>query len=185
MKNPKLANRYAKALFDFAKEKEQLETVQNDLLAIRSALKENTELQIILNSPIVPPTKKHTIFTNVFQNLIGETTFIFLDVIIKKKREPALDSICEEFIKLYNDFHHIKTVTLTTAQEMSEPLIEEIRKMLAEQTRHEIVIKQIIKPEIIGGILVKMDDFYFDASVISKINKLRQAFAHNIYQVNF
>lgn len=185
MKNPKLANRYAKALFDFAKEKEEIESVNQDLVSIRKALKENSELRVILNSPVIAPSKKHTIFSNVFENAISKTTFIFLDVIIRKKREPALDSICEEYVNLYNEFHNIKVVTLTTAQALSEELVEEIRKMIAEQTQHSIIIKQVVQPEIIGGIMVKMDDFYFDASVISKINKLKQEFAHNIYQVNF
>ncbi|MCQ2284740.1 MAG: ATP synthase F1 subunit delta [Bacteroidales bacterium] len=185
MKNPKLANRYAKALFDFATEKGQIEEVYQDLMSIRTVLKESSELQMVLNSPVIAPKNKHAIFAKVFQNVISETTFIFLDVIIRKKREPALDSICEEYLKFYNEFHHIKTATLTTAQPLSTELTEEIKKMLEEQTHYTIEIKQVVQPKIIGGIMINMDDFSFDASIISKINKLKQEFAHNIYKINF
>ena len=185
MKNPKLSNRYAKALFDFAKEKDQIESVSQDLALIRSSLKENNEMTAVLNSPVIAPAKKHTIFANVFQPLISETTFLFLDVIIRKKREPALASICEDFEKYYNDYHHIKKVKLTSAQPLSRELVENIRQLLAEKTNQTIRIEEVVQPGIIGGFRLKMDDLYLDASIIAKLNRLRNEFAHNVYQVNF
>jgi len=185
MKNPKLSNRYAKALFDFAQEKGQIEEVYQDLALIKATLKGNSEMQAVLNSPVIPPAKKHTVFANVFQPLVSETTFLFLDVIIRKKREPALMTICDEFVKYYNDFHHIKTVKLTSAQPLSAELVENIRSLLAEKTQQTIQIEQVVQPDIIGGFRLKMDDYYLDASIIAKLNRLRNEFAHNVYQVNF
>jgi len=185
MKNLKLSNRYAKALFDFANEQGCMEQVYQDLKMVQETLRGNSELRLVLNSPVIAPLKKHAIFASIFQQNIQETTFTFLDVIIKKKREPMLDGICAEFVNCYNEMHKIKVATLTTAQEMSPELIEKIRQILMDKTQCSIEIKQVVKPNILGGIRIKMDDFYFDASVISKINKLKQEFAHNIYQVNF
>lgn len=185
MKNPRLSNRYAKALFDFAQEKGLIEEVNRDLALIKETLKGNGEMQAVLNSPVIPPAKKHTLFASVFQSMISETTFLFLDVIIRKKREPALATICDEFVKFYNDFHHIKTVKLTSAMPLSADLVENIRAMLAEQTKQTILIEQVVQPDIIGGFRLKMDDNYLDASIIAKLNRLRNEFAHNVYQVNF
>lgn len=185
MKNPKLANRYAKALFEFAGENNQIEIVNQDLTIVSEALRDNYELLTVLNSPVIVPLKKHTLFQEIFKDKISKTTFIFLDVIIRKKREPILASICEEYSKYYNEYHHIKIVTLTTAQPLSSELTENIRTMISEQTHYTIEIRQIIKPELIGGIMIKMDDYIFDASILAKINKLKNEFAHNIYQVNY
>ncbi len=185
MKNPRLSNRYAKALFDFAIEKEQLEQVHKDLCLIRTSLEESDELRTVLNSPVIAPAKKHTLFTHVFKEMVSETTFLFLDVILRKKREPALGMICEEFQKFYNEHHHIKTVTLTSAQPLSDELVESIRRLLADKTQQTIQIEQVVQPEIIGGFRIKMDDNYLDASIIAKLNHLRHEFSHNIYQVHF
>ena len=108
-----------------------------------------------------------------------------MDVIIKKKREPAIATICEEYIKLYNQAHNIKVAKLTTAQPLSEVLVDKIKGILEEKTQSTIEIQQVVDPSIIGGILIKFDDYFIDASILSKINKLRQEFAHNIYQVNY
>ena len=185
MKNPKVASRYAKALYDYASENHEIEAVRDELLQIIQVLKENQELQIVLNSPVIVPSKKHTIFTQVFSDILSKTSFNFLDVIIKKKREPAIATICEEYIKLYNQAHNIKVVKLTTAQPLSEVLVDKIKGILEEKTQSTIEIQQVVDPNIIGGILIKFDDYFIDASILSKINKLRQEFAHNIYQVNY
>ena len=51
MKNPKLSSRYAKALYDFAAEKNQIEEVNSDLKLFAQTLKENRELQMLLRNP--------------------------------------------------------------------------------------------------------------------------------------
>ena len=185
MKNPKIANRYAKALFDFATEKDQVEIVHQDLLRVQNILKENRELLVVLDSPVIVPTKKRAIFKNVFQSSLSEITFSFLDVVINKKREPMVAGICDEYTKLYNEQHHIKTVTLTSAMPLGEGIVEKIRALLAEKTQYTIDIQQVVNPSIIGGIMVKMDDYFYDDSISTKLNRLRQEFSHNIYQVNF
>ncbi len=185
MKNPKLTNRYAKALFDFAAEKGEIEAVSKDLSLIRKSLKDSAELHVFLNSPVIAPGTKHVIFSNIFRDRISSTTFIFLDIIIKKKREPALADICDEFTGFYNEHHHIKEATLVSAIPLNKSLVEQIRGILASKTGYDIKIQEVIRPGIIGGFRIKMGDNYLDASVISKINRLRQDFSHNMYQVNF
>ena len=180
MKNPKIASRYAKALFDFATEKDQVEAVHKDLLLVHKTLKDNRELLVVLDSPVIVPSKKRAIFKNVFQSSLNEVTFSFLDVVINKKREPMVADICSE-----NELHHIKTVTLTSATPLSSEIVEKIRTMLAEKTQYTIDIHQVVNPSIIGGIMVKMDDYFYDDSISSKLNRLRQEFSHNIYQINF
>jgi len=185
MKNPKLANRYAKALFDFAGETNKIEVVKQDLEQILSVLTQERELRVVLNSPVIAPAKKRTIFAAVFSENIDTTTFSFIDVMLHKKREPALPEICRGFVQLYNEHHHIKVATLVSAQPMSEELVKRIQALLEEQTHYTIQVKCKVDASIIGGIMVEMDDFRFDATVVSRINKLRQEFSHNVYQVNF
>lgn len=185
MKNPKIANRYAKALFDFASERGQVDTVHKDLQTVRDTLCKNRELQVVLDSPVIVPSKKRAIFANIFKESLHEVSFSFLEVIILKKREPMVAAICDEYTKLYNEHHHIKAVTLTSAMPLSDEIVNRISALLAEKTQYTIQIKQVVNPNIIGGIMVQMDDYFYDASVSTKLNKLRQEFAHNIYQVNF
>jgi len=185
MKNPKLSSRYAKALFDFAGEKNQVEEVCGDLRLFSDTLKENRELQMLLRNPVVEPHQKHQIFESIFNGALRDTTYQFLDVLLRKKREPSLDTICEEFFKLYNTAHNIRPVTITTAQPLSDNLKSKIVAMLTEQTHATVALQEVVDPEILGGFVIQMDDYYLDSSVLSKINKLRQEFSQNKFQVQF
>lgn len=185
MKNPKLSSRYAKALYDFAAEKNQIEEVNSDLKLFAQTLKENRELQMLLRNPVVEPRQKHQIFEGIFNGSLHDTTYQFLDLLLRKRREPALDTICEQFAKLYNTAHNIKVVKITTAQPLGEELESKILTMFAEQIHATIELQQVIDPEIIGGFVVQMDDQYFDSSILSRFNKLRQEFSQNQFQVQF
>lgn len=185
MKNPKLSSRYAKALFDFAGEKNQVEEVHGDLQLFANTLKENRELQVLLRNPVVQPHQKHQVFERIFNGTLHDITYQFLDVLLRKKREPSLDTICNEFFKLYNAAHNIRPATITTAKPLGETLRNKIVALLTEQTGATVVLTEAVNPDIIGGFVIKMDDYYLDSSILSKINRLRQEFSQNSFQVQF
>lgn len=185
MKNVKLAGRYAKALYDFAIERGQLEEVYQDILRIMGLLKLNQELNVAMECPVIPHSKKVKIFTEIFKNKVSEVTFGFLRLLIDKKREPALMPICGEFINLYYAYHHIKVVQFITAQQPSDRIIAKLQKLVQERTGFNIEVQVVITPGIIGGFIVKIEDFVFDASIVRHINQLKREFSHNIYQAGF
>lgn len=185
MKSTKLAGRYAKALFDYAQQQDKIEQVNSDLILVKNVIKENRELKFIIESPIIFPDKKNNIFSNIFDGKICDLTFGFLSLIIIKKREPALTAICDEFLALYNDYHNIKIVQVITASPLSPTLIEEIKRRMEKKISATVLIQEKIDPNIIGGVVIKYDDFLFDASITSKINQLRSEFSQNVYQAAF
>jgi F-type H+-transporting ATPase subunit delta len=185
MKNPKLATRYAQALFDFAKEQSQIEEVFKDVQLIINVLKETKDLRELIDSPHVSLTKKSDLFNSIFSGKITETSFTFLLLIIKKRRIPEIFTILEQFIRIYHQHHNIKVAKLTFAKEISSPLIDQIKKLLEEEFKCNIIMDLSIDPKIIGGIVIKVDDVLIDASIASKIRRLRTEFSQNIYKVSF
>lgn len=185
MKNVKLANRYAKALYDFSLEKDVLEAVYQDALFVLSILKMNKELNLVVESPIIPNNKKSKVFVALFEEYVNEITFRFLKLVLEKKREPALALILEEFVKFYYRHHNIKIVDFVTAQPICETVVEKIRLMIQAKTGAVIEIKSIYDPQVIGGFIIKMDDFLFDNTILNDINTLKREFSHNIYRADF
>lgn len=185
MKSSKLASRYAKALFEFAKQNGQIEKVNEDLSLVKSVLKDNHDLKAVIESPVIFPDKKNDIFAAVFNGKLCDITFGFLSLTIKKKREPAIIAICDEYVKLYNIHHNIKIAFVTTGQPLSSELAEALKQLLEQETKATIQLQQVVDDKIIGGLLVRIEDFLFDASIQSRINKLRAEFSYNVYQAAF
>jgi F-type H+-transporting ATPase subunit delta len=185
MRNPKLAGRYANALFTFSIEQKQLEKVYQDVILIKTVFKENRELKAVIESPVIFPDKKNHIFAEVFQNQLSDITFGFLRLMIAKKREPALMDICDEFVSLYYRHNNIKIAEVTTAQPLTKTMSTQLQQLLESQTGSTILLKSLINPEVIGGLLVQIDNFVVDASIQAKINRLKAQFSQNIYQAGF
>lgn len=185
MKNTKLAGRYAKALHDFALEQNVEEVVYQDILLLEKTFGENRELKVVIESPVIVAKKKENIFKEIFQQNISKLTLDFLILIIEKRREPQLTTIFEQFIVCYYQHHNIRKAKLTTAVELDTALLNEIKSLLEEQTHSTILLEQEVNPRIIGGLVVKVDDFLFDASLLGKINKLKAEFSQNLYQTNY
>ena len=185
MKNVKLASRYAKALFDFSIGEKQLENVFQDLQALKQVVTENHEFSSILRSPIIHANKKNGVFKTVFENRVSNITLGFFGILVKKKREPNILTIIEEFFKLYKNHHHIKTAHITTAVDMSVEIKQQITDLLTRQTGAQIELVEHINPKIIGGLKIQIDDEIFDSTIKGKIDQLKAIFSKNNYQVTF
>jgi len=185
MKNPKLASRYAQALYDFALESNHVENVYRDILQIQEIVTSHRELKTVLESPIITQDKKQTIIREVFQNHFNEITFRFFMLIAKKRRIPQLLMICEQFVKIYYKNHNIKEAYITSAQPLSEKMAHYLKIFLEKDSPYTFVFHFFVDPAIIGGLVVKIDDFYFDAGIRAKINKLKAEFSQNVYAVGF
>jgi F-type H+-transporting ATPase subunit delta len=185
MKNPKLAIRFATALYDFAAETTHVEAVYQDVLLVQQVVAENHELKAVMESPIIPEDKKQKIFREIFMKNISETTLRFFTLILKKRREPQLLMICSQFVKVYYVNHNIKEVYITTAQPLSEEMQSYLQHYIETDSPYTFILHFAVDQNIIGGIIVKVDDLYFDASIQTKINKLKAEFSQNAYAVGF
>ncbi|HYE53324.1 MAG TPA: F0F1 ATP synthase subunit delta, partial [Chitinophagaceae bacterium] len=72
MLNPRLAGRYAKSLLDLAIEKNELETVYQDMLFLQQAAKNSREFVSLMKSPVIDAGKKERIFEAVTKGRISE-----------------------------------------------------------------------------------------------------------------
>ena len=185
MKEGIIAIRYAKALFDFSIEKNILEKAFHDMSLVFNVSKENKSFRQLLANPIIKTNKKQNIIKEIFQKHIHEITIRFLLIITNKRRDIYIESIAEQFIKLYKEHKNIKTVHLQTAIEIDEKIRKSIIKILEEETKSEIELIEDVKKELIGGFILNVDDSQFDASIRNKISKLSQDFNVNIYEKGF
>jgi len=185
MKNPKLASRYAHALYDFSLETGSLENVYHDIRQIQKIVTAHKELKNILESPIIPKDKKQNIIKEIFQKEINEVTFRFFTLIIKKNRIPQLLMICRQFIKLYYKKHNIKEAFITSAQPLPEEKIHYLKNYLEKDAPYTVILHLSVDPKIIGGLIIRIDDQYYDASIQTKINKLKTEFSQNAYAAGF
>jgi len=178
----KVASRYAKSLLDLAKEQDKVEQVLTDIQSFNKAI-ENRDLLLLTKSPIVSADKKQSIFDELFKGSFDSLTMAFFEIILRKGRESNLPEIAKSFIDQYNKLKGISKVEVTSAVKLTDKALEAIRAKLiaSDVTDESIEFTTVVDPSIIGGVIIKIGDKLYDASVQRKLKELKKDFSGNKY----
>jgi F-type H+-transporting ATPase subunit delta len=185
MKETKIAGRYAKALFDLAIEKNQLDSAYQDVLLIHKICNENRDFILMLKSPVIKESKKTAVLKSIFEKNLHDLTYKFLLIITLNKRESLIADIALRFIDYYKEHKHILPATLITAVQLDSQTKEKIMSLLGERTGSTIELTEIIDENVIGGFVLQFADKQYDASMLRKIKNLQKEFDINLYLKGF
>lgn len=174
MNDGKITVRYAKALFELSVEKKVQDKIYSDMQALMAALKGSPELKALLSSPVVPASKKTDIIKSIFSSL-DKMTLSYIALLISNRRELFMESIARYFIGLYRKSKGIQEAVIYTAVALDEALKTQIKNTL-KGNHTEVMLDEKVNPAIIGGYVLQINDIQFDASVSSKLKKIRQEF---------
>jgi F-type H+-transporting ATPase subunit delta len=182
MPNPRLAARYAKAIFDLAVERDELEKVYEDMKMLHQVCKVSHDFVAILRSPIIPTDKKEKIIGAVFKGKVNPLTASFTRLLVDKGRENNFLDITTAFIEQYKELKGIQTLRITTAY----PVSEEVKREIVERVKPRVNVKHLeveekINPDVIGGFRLELRDFLIDATVLHILEKARKEFQNNDY----
>lgn len=179
MSEIQVASRYAKSIIDLAVEQNVLEEVKNDIELFVSTCRANPALQAILKNPIISLDKKASILKGIFGDKLNKMILSFFKIVIRKGRSEILYATGKEFLNQYNVLKNIVQARVTSASALSAENIKEIEEVVKEATKGEVYLTTEVDPDLIGGFILKVGDKQFDASLSSKLNKLKKEFAHN------
>lgn len=178
----RIVSRYAKSLLDLAIEKQRVERVVEDFESFNEVLK-NRDFYLLLKSPIVKSDKKQKIFQLLFEGKYDELTMAFLSILLRKNRENYLPEIAKEFRIQYRVYKHISTIRITTAEPISEDMVEAIRKKLLADgvVDGELEMETYTDPSLVAGFVIEFADKLYDASASRKLEAFKSSFRGNLY----
>ena len=166
--------RYAKAFFSLAKEKNLQDTLKSDIELIFSVCEKSSDFTLLLENPIVKTRRKVELFTLIFSDKIHSHTHNFLKIIAENKRENHIPDICRNFLSLVRKDQNIKTAVITTASELEADTVKKIEKLLEKELNAKIELSTKINPNIIGGMILRLEDKQCDASIAAQLKKIKQ-----------
>jgi F-type H+-transporting ATPase subunit delta len=183
MQNPRLAARYSKSLLDLAVERNSLERTLEDMKVLNSVCTQSHEFVVMLRSPVISGDKKLRVINDVIKNYnVSELSHAFISLLITKGRELNLPEIAAAFIGQYNELKNIRTVTLTTAAQMTDNIKKTIQdKIAGYMPKDSVELKTEVDESIIGGFVIEMGDRLYDASVKKSLNDIRAKIIDNSY----
>mgnify|MGYP002511516197 CR=1 FL=1 len=169
-----VANRYALALFKAAEEKGQIDTIQHELVEIKTVFQNNSELEELLHSPKLSNTKKKDLLAQLFNGanpLILNALLVLLD----KKRMDEVLNFVDEFTAIANDKAGVADAIVYSTHALTEEQTNSISASFAAKIgKRSLRIENIIDSNLIGGIRVQIGNRIFDSSLSGKLDRLKR-----------
>jgi len=100
-------------------------------------------------------------------------------LVIKQGRESQLRNIAQEFINKVEDIKGTQRISLVTASPLSQENIQKIitDSKMVNVSNYDLVTT--VKPEILGGYILRVGDQQIDASVRTKLGNIKKEFQLN------
>ena len=173
---PDVARVYAEALFEAGKDKENLDALQSQLAQFADAVDRHHDLQVFLFSPYLSSQEKKKGLRRSISGAEPELTN-FLELLIEKGRMPEVFRIRRELDELWKHENKRIDVTVTSAVELDEAVVEKIGTEVERQTGEKVELSSKVDDSILGGIVLQVGNMVLDASIRSRLEKLRKSVA--------
>jgi F-type H+-transporting ATPase subunit delta len=167
---------YAEALFDVAKERGKLDAVRDELGQFVDVLDRDRDLQVFFFSPYFSSAEKSDGLKRAVTGADPEL-LNFLGLLIEKQRMPEVFRIRRAFDELWKRENKQIDVTVTSAVELDPTVVEKIGTEIERQTGQKVSPVTRVDGDIIGGIVLQVGNMVLDASIHSRLEKLRKSVA--------
>ena len=169
-----LARRYSAALFAVAQDAGALDAVVREVDAIVAALASDPALHEFFASPVIDRTLKTDILHDSFHGRVGEIVENFLILLVRKRREPLLQTIARQMHELRDAESGMSVATIATPKALEPGELADLARRLSRVYKRTIVPAANVAPELLGGIVLQVGDRYVDGSVSGKLEELRR-----------
>ena len=179
MNESKISVRYAKALFSLVKEENTLEKHKNDMELLYQCIREVPELQYVIQSPVIKSGEKIRVFGEIFRESMSPLSLSFIRLVLENRREEGLEGIARYFLTLIRAEQGIRSADLTTAKPVDDALRQSISALIAKKFNTKVDLHEAVDPAIIGGFVLKVGDQQIDASIASKLKRIKRELIHS------
>ncbi len=166
--------RYAKSLFELGKEKNLLDKFYTDSKLLLDHCHQVKDFCVFLNNPVIKPSKKKEVLQKVLGSEQHPLMIKFINLVIDKNRENLLNDMVIYFEDLYKKYNGIKTVKLITAVALENDYLNELQIYLEREFSAPIEMEAQTKPEILGGLILIVDDKILDNSILHQMKLIRK-----------
>lgn len=185
MNESKIAVRYAKALFMTAGESNRLEEQTRDIRFLDVFLKETTEFKWLINSPVIPTSKKTDIFQKMFNQALNAATMRFLQLLLTNNREAYIPAICRNYLDIYRASKGIQSAHFQTAGPVDESTLIQVKSIAEKYFNTVVEMFPEVNPELLGGFVLRVGDKQLDASAAFKLEKIRRGLISTDFEVKY
>lgn len=170
----KLASKiYGDALFELAVEEGRVDSLWEEVRAVRKAMSENRGLTALMEHPNVVKEEKLKLLEDIFRGRVSDDMTGFLLVVETKGRYGELPGIFDYFENKVKEYKNIGVVYITSPARLSGEWKKKIEAKILDTTKYETLEAHYrVDESLMGGLIIRLGDRVVDSSVKHKLEQL-------------
>lgn len=168
-----LAERYAQALFELAKQEDAVVEYQMEVKQLIKIFDGNKQLQGFFNAVDITSVEKKELLEKAFKGKIKKMTYNFLNLLVDKKRMSHVTEILKTFNSLCNEERNVEEGIVYSARVLTEEQVERLEKALEAKLNKSVELSNLIDERLISGVKVIVGNQIIDVSMKNRIESLK------------
>lgn len=169
------AQAYAEALLLAAEQAGQLAEATEDLKAlVDHVFQVDPNSEMLLSNVALSVARKDEIIDRAFGGQMSPVFVNFLHVLNHHGRLGLLRLIRRELQDLLDQRANRVRVYVETATPLSDDQRQRLLALLRERMRLQPILVDTVDPDLLGGLVVRVNDYRFDGSLRSQLQTLRR-----------
>lgn len=165
--------RYAQAVFELARQRNELDAWRADLEAMAGVLSDPAFLGVLEN-PAVAYADKEALLRQALPRL-QPLAYNFLRLLVRRGRAALAPAIAREYQRHLDAQQGIVRAHVTTAIPLGDAEVTEVAQRLAGLLDgKQVQVSAAVDPAIIGGLVARIEDRLLDGSTRTRLERLRQ-----------
>jgi len=171
-----IAARYATAVFDLAKEGNQIAAIESDLDALDGALSDSDDFRALISSPVYSRDELGTAIGAIGAKMgLSDVMANTLQLMAQKRRVFVLPQLVTALrARIAEDKGEI-TADVVSAKALTKAQSEKLSKSLQASLGKDVKINATVDDSLIGGLRIQVGSKMIDTSIASKLAALQNA----------
>ena len=174
MRDETVARSYAETLFALASRHEGAERYQDGIETLARLLDENPDFRTFVETPRIPLGQKKEVVGKAFGSVLPRPLLNFVLVVLDKRRQRLLRQIAREYHGLVDEHLNRVHAEVTVARPLDEQALREVTDRLTRLLGKTAIPHVRVKPEIVGGIVVRTGDTIYDGSLRRRLDGMKR-----------
>lgn len=171
-----VARRYAKAIFELAKEEGKLSEVTQELVRVAEAYEASPEFQALEMTPGLTDEDRTGVVAAIAQRAGGsDLTVRTVQMLAERQRLAILPDLVELLGDMADEELGLLRGHVTSAHDLSESYRDRLRKKIEQATGKKVMLTFETDPTLLAGIVTQIGDRVVDGSIRGKINDLAES----------
>jgi F-type H+-transporting ATPase subunit delta len=142
-----------------------------------------------LRNPIVNIHTKQAALEKMFAGNLSMVTMLLLKKLADSRREKYIGEIATAFVHEYKKMNKVVIAEVISASKLDDKLREEVKQIVRKNPEFAgasaIELEEKVDKNIIGGLIIRVEDKQVDASFARQIKDFRRSFEENPYVKEF